>query len=136
MRIRFIKIKRIPHIPIWAVLVAIGWLALFSVGIILHYQSGSTLALCTLKNIAGIPCPTCGLMRSAQSVWRGDIAAAFLYNPFFFCAGVIAFIIGVTRFIFGRGLKIEATNKEKIFAGAIVLILILANWVYLIIDGR
>jgi hypothetical protein len=136
MRFRFNKMKRLPRIRLWAVAVALGWCLLFSLGVFLHYQSGSTLALCTLKNITGIPCPTCGSLRALDSILRGDPVSAFLFNPLMFCAGIFILIVLMLRLVFGLTPKINASTKEKIIAVTAISIVFLANWLYLIADGR
>jgi hypothetical protein len=37
---------------------------------------------CLFKEMAGLPCPFCGVTRSLASFIRGDFKLAFLYNPF------------------------------------------------------
>lgn len=35
---------------------------------------------CTFKNLTGLPCPGCGLMRSMVSATHGDVEASFSYH--------------------------------------------------------
>lgn len=43
--------------------------------------NSETMSLCPLKNVAGIPCPSCGTTRSALLILEGDIAGGFMINP-------------------------------------------------------
>jgi hypothetical protein len=45
--------------------------------------------LCTMRRLAGIDCPGCGLTRCFISLAHGDLAAAWSYNP----AGLWLFLI-------------------------------------------
>ena len=37
--------------------------------------------ICLLRQLTGIPCPTCGMTRSFCAVGRGDLGAAFRQHP-------------------------------------------------------
>jgi len=53
---------------------------------------------CVVKNISGIPCPSCGMTRSYLHVLEGDFQAAFYDHPLFFTVPfilIIAYILSV-----------------------------------------
>jgi hypothetical protein len=45
---------------------------------------GLPVPACRLRELTGVPCPTCGSTRLAQSLLQGDLTGAFLANPFVF----------------------------------------------------
>jgi hypothetical protein len=136
MLFHLIKTKRIPRIRPWAAAIAAGWLVIFAGGLILHQLSHVDIPLCALKLVAGIPCPVCGSMRLGEALLRGEIGAAFLYNPLVFCLGAIGSSLLVLRLGFGRVIRIEASTREKILCLCGGIVMVAADWIYLIIDGR
>ncbi len=59
---------------------------------------GST---CAMIQVAGIPCPSCGLTRSVSSVLHGEFLAAWQYNPFGY-GFVLAFLLVAPSVWLGR----------------------------------
>ena len=66
---------------------------------------------CILKNITGLPCPSCGLTRAYYAVLGGDIKTAFFCHPLFWAVPFI--------FIF-------AANYKKVKYNKLILLFILA----------
>jgi hypothetical protein len=100
-------------------------------------------AICLLKNITGIPCPSCGVTRSVISLLNGDLSSAVSVNPL----GVLLFIMIVltplwivydlagnksTLLLFYG--HTEAFFKQKTAAIAGIL-LVTANWIWNIYKG-
>lgn len=53
---------------------------------------------CVIKNITGIPCPSCGMTRSYLHVLEGDFSSAFYDHPLFFTVPfilIIAYVLSV-----------------------------------------
>lgn len=53
---------------------------------------------CVIKNVTGIPCPSCGMTRSYLHVLEGDFSAAFYDHPLFFTVPfilIIAYVLSV-----------------------------------------
>lgn len=44
-------------------------------------RSGLPGPPCLFRTFFGIPCPGCGMTRSLESIWRGELGAAIRYNP-------------------------------------------------------
>ena len=44
--------------------------------------NGIGFSVCIFYNITGIPCPSCGLTRSAVNIFHGNILHSLLYHPF------------------------------------------------------
>lgn len=55
---------------------------------------------CVVKNITGIPCPSCGMTRSYLHVLEGDFSGAFYDHPLFFTVPIvilIAYVLSVKK---------------------------------------
>lgn len=56
--------------------------------IIIFYLIGVSINtfpnLCIIKNIFGIPCPSCGMTRATFASLKGSFGLAFHYHPLFF----------------------------------------------------
>jgi hypothetical protein len=136
MRFSLEKTSRLPRFRWWAILIAVFWIIIFAGGIILYTIGRPDIPLCGLKLIAGIPCPVCGSLRLTQALFRGNIGDAFLSNPLVFCLGIAGATLLGLRLVFGRVIKTDFSRAEQILAGATAILLVAANWTYLILDGR
>jgi hypothetical protein len=91
---------------------------------------------CVFREIAGIPCPTCGATRSLVCLAHGDFSGALAMNPlaaltatgtlvYFFCdAGALLLRL--------PALTVSSSPREGTAAKSAALALIAANWLYLI----
>ena len=107
-------------------LIALGWLAL-----------GLPTPLCPLHAVTGIPCPTCGMTRGLGCLLHGHLAAAFLFNPLMIvallCGGLYVLYAGAV--VIGRFPRLRwdpLSRRASISVRAVVVILIAANWIYLL----
>ena len=55
--------------------------------ILLRIAGGSG---CLVKNLFGIPCPTCGMTRAWLHFFWGDFTGAFMFHPLFLLPAIIA----------------------------------------------
>lgn len=100
----------------------------------------SMMPRCNLYQHFGIPCPTCGSSRALQSLFSGDFAEAFRLQPFMIITGICltAYSIYSYLVIFGktptlRIVEITRTNRLLIIAAAVLLVA--ADWLYLLFIG-
>ncbi|MFP4107383.1 MAG: DUF2752 domain-containing protein [Phycisphaerae bacterium] len=136
MTICWKKVPRSPGWPRWAVCLVLGWLSFVSLGAWLERAFGIVLVRCWFKTLLHIPCPACGLTRSGLSVLGGNLWKAFLYNPFWVLViGMFLFLLCV-RLACGRWLTLQLTRSERIAAWIVISMAFMANWAYLICDGR
>ena len=133
MKIKVVRVKRLPDWPAWAVMVGLLWLALVLAAVYLSIKSGKIVDLCLFKRLTHILCPTCGATREVLNVFKGNFWSAFLFNPLIFLAGFLFIIIGIIRFLFGRTIKINLSKIEKKIIWAALIVLLLINWAYLIV---
>lgn len=95
---------------------------------------------CTFKNITHIPCLTCGMTRSIFSLVHLNIIDAFRMNPLVFLTILILLLWGVWSLIGvivkPKRIRIELAPAERIIVILSVILLVIANWLYLIWAGR
>jgi len=94
-------------------------------------------AICPFRATTGLPCPTCGLVRAAGAILRGNIGAALLLNPFdaiFLLVAVpaAALVLAANR-LFGIAIRTDITAVEKRLFLSVAVTLLAANWVYVLL---
>ena len=92
---------------------------------------------CAFKALTGVPCPTCASTRSIIYLSHGDIASAFFMNPLVL-AGALAALVYLfyslfTFFFVVPRIVVSLSGEEKDRIRALVVLLLLANWLYLVI---
>ena len=95
---------------------------------------------CVLKTLTNIPCLTCGGTRALDALLHGHLAAALRLQPLLTLLAMVAVawvVYAVAGALFGLPrARVLATRREKILLVAAAAALSLANWIYLIVDGR
>lgn len=107
-----------------------------------HSHSGITV--CPIKNITGIPCPSCGTTRSVISLLQGDFNQAAYINPLGFLAAAVMIVLPFWL-LYDVALKkdtflVRYKNAENKIKGNKLLIalaacLMLINWIWNIYKG-
>jgi hypothetical protein len=92
---------------------------------------------CPLRELSGVPCPTCGSTRMVEAFLRGDLNAAFASNPLVFLAltGVAAWAIASTlRRVFSwPAPQVVCNRRERLLARVAVVALVLSGWAWVIV---
>lgn len=109
---------------------AVAWLAI-----------GLPWPHCLFHDLTGFPCLTCGATRSAIAFLHGNFLTALKWNPLVFAAlcGLSVFnVYAVAALVFhAPRLRIHHfTPVEKLCIRGSVVALLLANWIYLLINWR
>lgn len=101
------------------------------------------IGVCFIKNVTGIPCPSCGSTRAVTSLLHGHFLTSIYWNPF----GLIIVLIMIfapiwilydivlkkeTLYLIYQGT--ESFFKRKTVAG-IAISLVVLNWVWNIYKG-
>ncbi len=92
-----------------------------------HPQAGIG---CLFFNLTGLYCPGCGSGRAISSLLRGEIKAAFFYNPLVILLGAPSFIVFTheyLRYVF-PGLALRPVYISRGVTVALVIV-ITAFWV-------
>ena len=88
------------------------------------------IGICWFHRLTGLPCPGCGLTRSICAIARGELSAAWSFNPFgflFFAAAVYCLIRpGLARLTPG----LDAGVRSAVARPWPVLVLATAMWVF------
>ena len=128
--------QSIPFLPVYAALTlllcgsAAAWILLFP---------GARLLVCPFHALTGLPCPTCGTTRALAALCTGRLAASLAWNPLAAAAAVSCFLAGAAstaRRVAGlEALNLETTPKERVAARVAAVLLVGANWAYLVARG-
>lgn len=76
---------------------------------------------CVIKNITGIPCPSCGMTRSYLHVLDGNFSAAFYDHPLFFTVPLVLIITYV--------LSVKPEDKKLTKVLSIILYILIALFI-------
>ncbi|MFH1502434.1 MAG: DUF2752 domain-containing protein [Candidatus Eisenbacteria bacterium] len=94
---------------------------------------------CPFRVVTGLPCPTCGLTRTAGHLLRGELAAAFGTNPLdaatmLFAAPLMVGMWAANRL--GRwALRVELSRGERTWVWLVTGAALAANWLYVLTSG-
>ncbi len=95
-------------------------------------------SLCTFKNLTGLPCPGCGLVRSVTALVHGDVAGSFVHHRLGWLIFALIFSQMIYRLILLTNMmrrayadRIGGVLKYGIIIIAVLLVL---NWIVLLIE--
>jgi hypothetical protein len=103
----------------------------------LYLRLGMPWPGCWIRQLTGVPCPTCGATRCAMSLARGDLVGAWWHSPLIFvCYGLTLLVnlyaAAVLLFRFPRLRLAHLAPKVKHALEALVIIALTLNWIYLL----
>lgn len=125
--------RRFPHIPAWAIALVLFHLALVGLYVLLSAGTGEQPApLCNFRRLTGLPCPTCGTTRMVLALGRADFTAALAYNPLALLLLAVAVAWLVLRTVFRRRIVLITSTAARRAWTTVLIVLVLANWAYLI----
>lgn len=96
--------------------------------------------MCPFRHLTGIPCFTCGGTRAVLALTRGDVQAAFVWNPLVaasaLAASVWLFYAAVVTALRAPRLRVRLAERDRLLFRAAAWTAIASNWVFLILAGR
>jgi hypothetical protein len=116
--------------------VAAAWLA--SVAILEWMRpAGCAVSLCILRNVTGLPCPTCGSTRAVRALAAGRPLEALGHNPL-----VVSALACGAAWLAWRAVgapRARSAGGRPVSGAALAIVavlLVVANWCYLLVhDG-
>jgi len=136
MRIDLTRGLRWPRWPVPVIVCGLVWLVLVGLVEVVGASGGGHRPTCLVKHLTGLPCPTCGTTRSGLKILEGEIVTAFWCNPMMFVAGVLFCAALLVRLVFARHLHMRLGRGQRRLAWVAAIMLLLANWAYVIHAGR
>lgn len=108
------------------------WISVKYYGLMLKDSS-----ICLIRNITGLPCPSCGITRALVLFANGNFTEGLITNP-------LALIVGIGLFVFPVWIivdlmlnnssflafyqKSENTLKQNKFISIPLIVIVLVNW--------
>lgn len=131
------KQNKIYFILLMACLAGYIWIALS-----LNHSSPNS-SVCLLKNVTGVPCPSCGSTRSVLSIIHGSPLEALYWNPLGF---IVASILIITPLWIVFDIRTRRNSLSHFYAKAEAffqrksvyvpaLLLLTLNWIWNITKG-
>jgi len=106
--------------------------------ILMRFDPLGLLRPCPLRTLTGIPCPTCGATSVLRDLAAGDLRGAFRASPLA-AAGAIAVALSAIAALailpWADRVRMPSWLLRKPVLILLVL-LVLANWAYLIVTSR
>jgi len=123
-------------VPRLAVIAGIALAALgLAVAVLISIAEGPVI--CPLRTVTGLPCPFCGMLRSANAVLRGHVGTAFATNPLdslFLLVVLPAMIVTWAARVWRRvALQVELTPRERRTAWTALFLAVALNWAYVLV---
>ncbi len=100
--------------------------------------------ICPINRVTGVPCPSCGTARSLILLSEGWFAAALMTNPLGYLAALMLLVIPLWSLsdllrkretLFNAFRRTEKLLSENRILAAVLVLLILANWIWNILKG-
>lgn len=111
----------------------------FFAGISAYLQSQTTHTICIFKNITGYPCPGCGTTRGTILLFKGRFFESIMLNPvalFMNIMAVTAFVMIIRDLLLHKSdFHKFSTRKIHPLILALVVLLVIANWIWNIHKG-
>jgi hypothetical protein len=132
IRLRTLQPGELNHELIWLA-VSLGALAFAAAWLSL----GLPWPRCAFHALTGHPCLTCGMTRSSIRFFHADFIGALRWNPLVFIVlcGLAVFNVYAFAVLIFRAPRLrltELSRSETTLVRVLVVVLLLANWIYLL----
>jgi hypothetical protein len=96
--------------------------------------------LCPFREITGIPCVGCGGTRAMLALARGDLQAAFSWNPLVASAAIagVAWLLyaAIVTALRAPRFRVRLGDRDRLLFRTAAWTAIASNWLFLILHGR
>jgi hypothetical protein len=118
-------------------LLILGMVVLAVADLVVEVWPERWLPACLFRRLTGVPCPTCGLIRSLRLLAAGRLYAAWLQQPLVTVALVVlaagsAYAAAAVLFNRPRARLERVSHRAKRVMLVLLITLVLVNWAYLI----
>ncbi len=100
----------------------VGCVGLAAFGLIFPF---SPIPPCPLRTLTGVPCPMCGMTRSARSMMSLDVGSALRFQPF----GALAFFVGLVVLLLWAIPKTRSIAVVRVPL-LVVIAVFAASWIW------
>ena len=130
--------REVDHERLW-LSVALAGAALVVLWLAAGHEEAPRL-ICPFRHITGIPCFTCGGTRAVLALARGDMHAAFVWNPLVALSAIAALAwllyAAVVTVMRAPRVRVRLAERDRSLFRAAAWMAIAGNWVFLILQGR
>jgi len=92
--------------------------------------------ICPLRALTGLPCPSCGLLRSTNAILHGHVGTAFATNPldavFLLIVVPLMTVVWALRILSEVAVLVELTRREQRVSWTLLIAAVALNWAYVL----
>ena len=96
--------------------------------------------ICPFRHLTGIPCVGCGGTRALLALTRGELHAAFIWNPLVAAASIAALAwllyAAVVTVLRAPRLRVRLGSRDRLLFRTAAWTVLVGNWMFLILQGR
>jgi hypothetical protein len=96
--------------------------------------------LCPFRHLTGVPCVACGGTRALLALTRGELQAAFFWNPLVAVSAIAALAwlayAAVVTLLRAPRLRVRLGARDRFLFRTAAWTALVGNWMFLILQGR